>query len=234
MPMTHDNASGAHLTSSVYRTEPAVNHGSFAEAEKTRHIIKALKYILPVIAFFLVGVFLYLSGVFGPVHKIETDKYLAEIDNIQLKKDSAQLNNLKLVVRNNNDGNYELTAATATRKNNEPGRYFLERVDAIMKKRNGGWAKIRGNKGIYDKKTDILKLRDRVEIRSDKGYVARMAAARVNVNLGHLVSEAPVDVDLPNGNVKAGFMEVLDRGRIIRFRERPKMVLNMSNGGAKQ
>lgn len=218
----------------MYRVGPDIDHDSFAKAEKSGRLIASLKYILPVIALGLIGVFLFLSGVFAPSLKLETDKYLAEIDNIQLKKDSAKLHNLKLVGRNSKDGSYELTAGTAIRKIEQPGRYFLEQIDAVMNKKGGGWARIKADKGVYDKKTDILKLRDQVEIRSDRGHIARMAAARVNVNDGRLISEAPVDVDIPNGNVKAGQMEVLDRGRVFRFSERPRMVINMSDGGKKK
>lgn len=229
--MTENTSSGTFSANTIYRANPAIDHASFDRAAKTGRLIASLKYILPVIALFLIGVFLYLSGAFSPSHKIETDKYLAEIDNIQLKKDSAKLHNLKLVGSNNKNGNYELTAGTATRKIKQPGRYYLEKINAVMNKANGGWAKIKADNGIYDKKKDLLKLRDRVEVRSDKGYVARMAAARVNVNEGHLVSESSVVVDMPNGKVWAGHMEVINRGSIFRFTERPKMRIDMSNGG---
>ena len=232
--MTENSSSGTLGSETFYRARPAVDHHSFARAERSGRMVTWLKYILPVIALCLIGLFLYLSGFFSSPVKLETDKYLAEVDNIQLKKDSAKLNNLKLIGRNNKDGNYELTAGTATRKIDQPGRYFLEKIEAVMNKKNGGWAKIRANQGVYDKKTDLLKLRDRVVIQSDKGYVARMAAARVNVNEGHLQSESPVQVDMPNGKVRAGHMEVIDRGQIFRFSERPKMVINMSNGGKQQ
>ena len=218
----------------IYGAAEHVDHDSFAKAARSGRLIKGLKYVLPVIALCLFGLFLYLSGAFTPPRKIETDKYLAEIENIQLKKDSTKLHSLKLVGKDDNDGNYELTAGTATLKNNEAGRYYLEQVDATMNKSNGGWAKIQANTGVYDKKTDLLKLKDKVEIKSDKGYVARMAAASVKVREGYLVSEAPVVVDLPNGEVRAGHMEVRNRGKIFKFTERPKMVINMSKGGKKQ
>lgn len=229
-----DNSMHEPAPTGIYGAAEHVDHDSFAKAARTGRLIKGLKYVLPVIALCLFGLFLYLSGAFTPPRKIETDKYLAEIDNIQLKKDSAKLHNLKLVGRNSKDGNYELTAGTATRKINEPDRYYLEQVDAVMNKTSGGWAKIQARTGVYDKKTDLLKLKDKVEIKSDKGYVARMAAARVKVSDGYLVSEAPVVVDLPDGKVRAGHMEVRDRGKVFRFTERPKMVINMSQGGKKQ
>lgn len=214
----------------VYRRQTEIDHESFARAEKSGQLISGLKYVLPVVALILIAVFLYLSGAFAPSHKIENDKFLAEIDNIQLKKDSAKMHNLKLVGRGAEDGNYELTAGTATRKISEPHRYYLDIVDAVMKKSDGSWTKIRAKTGVYDKKADVLKLRRNVEIESKKGYVARMEAARVLVEKGELISEAPVEVTLPDGNVTAKHMEVIDRGRVFRFRGRPKMVMNMSGG----
>ena len=232
--MTERTAPGAYPAESVYSINPSIDHRSFAKAEKTGRMIASLKYILPILMVILIGVFLFLTGVFSPSRKFETDKYLAEVDNIQLKKDSAMIQNLKLVGKSSKGGNYELTAGSATRKIDEPGRYFLEEIHAVLNKANGGWAKVKADKGVYDKANDILKLRDKVEIHSDSGYIARMASAWVNVDDGRLVSEVPVTVEHSSGNIKAGSMEVLERGKVFRFSKRPKMVINMSDGGKKK
>jgi lipopolysaccharide export system protein LptC len=155
------------------------------------------------------------------------------VESVQLDRDSVIMLKPRLVTKGKTQGNYELTAESATRRINNPNRFLLVNVDARMKKKSGGWSKLRADKGIYDKKTDMLDLKSNVEMRSDNGHIARMDKARLNVKKGTLVTKSPVVVNMPNGVIRANGMEIRENGKVFRFEKRAHMKLNLNKKGRK-
>ncbi len=206
----------------------------FQKAQHHSRIIRKLKYILPVIVVLVIGTFLYASGAFSPSRKLQTDKFSAEVESIQLNKDSVIMQNPRLVTKGKSEGNYELTADTATRRIDNPSRFLLVNVKATLNKKSGGWSKLRAEHGVYDKNTDILDLKTNVEMRSDNGQVARMDTAKLDVKKGDLVTRSPVVVTMPNGIIRASRMEILQRGKVFRFENRVHMKLNLNKEGQKK
>ncbi len=205
----------------------------FQKAQNHSRMVAKLRYILPVLVVIAIGTFLYASGAFSPSRKLETRKFTAEVESIQLDKDSVIMMNPRLVTKGKTQGNYELTAESATRRIKNPNHFLLVNVNARMKKKSGGWSKLRADNGIYDKKTDMLDLKNNVEMRSDNGHVVRMDKARLNVKKGTLVTDSPVVVNMPNGVIRARGMEIRERGKVFRFKKRAHMKLNLSKKGQK-
>ena len=210
---------------------PAPDLSGFTKAQRHSRLVARLRYILPIFVVVAIGTFLYASGAFAPSRKLETRKFSAEVESIQLDKDSVIMMNPRLVTKGKTQGNYELTARTATRRISDPNRFILVGVNARMKKKSGGWSILRADHGIYDKKTDMLNLKTNVEMRSDNGQIARMDTARMNVKQGTLVTDSPVVVDMPNGVIRANGMTIRERGKIFRFEKRAHMKLNLNRKG---
>jgi len=232
----HANKALLMQTSSYSALEPGgkikvPDSSGFQKAQHHSRLVARLRFILPIFVVIAIGTFLYASGAFAPSRKLETKKFSAEVESIQLDKDSVVMMNPRLVTKGKTEGNYELTAETATRRIDNPNRFLLVNVNARMKKKSGGWSKLRADHGIYDKKTDMLDLKSNVEMRSDKGRVARMETAKLNVKKGTLVTNSPVVVNMPNGVIRANGMEIRERGKVFRFEKRAYMKLNLDKKG---
>jgi lipopolysaccharide export system protein LptC len=71
--------------------------------------------------------------------------------------------------------------------------------------------------GVYDRKTELLTLKERIILHSSTGYEIHLTEASVDVPKHNVVSEKPVEVQLTNGVLNANRMEVIDDGDLIRF-----------------
>ena len=70
---------------------------------------------------------------------------------------------------------------------------------------------------VYDIKGDLLTLTQEIVIVSTAGYQGRLTEAKVEIKKGHIVSEKPVQLKMPQGTLDANRMEVFDSGELIRF-----------------
>ncbi len=203
----------------------------FENARRHSRIVLALKFVLPVCVIVLIGGFLYASGAFSPSLKLETKKYSAEVQSIQLDQNSVKMMNPKIVTQSDETGAYELRARSATRRIDNPDIFKLDMVDATMTRRSGGWAKMQADKGTYNKKSDTLDLAMNIKISSDRGFTAYMDKARMDVKSGDLVTDRKVLVDMPNGTIRANRMKILNRGTLFRFEKRAHMKLILKQKG---
>jgi lipopolysaccharide export system protein LptC len=87
--------------------------------------------------------------------------------------------------------------------------------------------------GLYNMKTEILKLNDDIVLTSSTGYEGYLSEAVIDVRKGNVVSEKPVAVKLLNGLLNAQRLEVVDNGDEIRFEGGVKMTLRPGDKSAK-
>jgi len=112
---------------------------------------------------------------------------------------------------------YELTARAAAQDLTKPELLELKDITARMQMQGGQHVDLNSINGLYDTKTEILKLKDHIVLVSSDGYEAHLSEATVNVTTGYIVSESPVQVKLLNGWLDANRLEVLENGDLIRF-----------------
>lgn len=112
---------------------------------------------------------------------------------------------------------YELTAARAVQDLKAPNIVEMERIIARVQTGQAGWTNITGAEGTYDSKAERIDLRGGVKIKTDNGTEADLVDAKVEFKAGHVVSEKPVQVRIPQGNIKADGLQVLDNGRKLVF-----------------
>ena len=112
---------------------------------------------------------------------------------------------------------YELTARAAAQDITKPEILELKDINAEVELKDGQRVTIKSINGVYDTKGDLLKLNDHIVVNSTSGYEGHLSEASVNVNSGHVVSESPVEVKLPNGLLNANRLEVMENGALILF-----------------
>ena len=80
--------------------------------------------------------------------------------------------------------------------------------------------------GIFETKADRLMLQRSIQINSAT-YQAHLSEAVVNIKLGHVVSEKPVEITMLKGTLNANRFEIINSGEIVRFEQGVTMVLTM-------
>jgi lipopolysaccharide export system protein LptC len=83
-----------------------------------------------------------------------------------------------------------------------------------------------GDSGLFDTKTQILELKDRIFLRSSTGYEARLTQATVDMAKGTVDSSRPVAVKLLNGTLDANGLHIVDNGALVVFDGGVSMLLN--------
>src|SRR5499427_2936605 len=112
---------------------------------------------------------------------------------------------------------YELTARAAVQDITKPEILELKDINAEVELKDGQRITIKSINGVYDTRGELLKLNDHIVLNSTSGYEGHLSEASVNVSSGHIVSESPVEVKLPNGLLNANRLEVMENGSLILF-----------------
>lgn len=121
---------------------------------------------------------------------------------------------------------YEMTARVAAQDITKPEVLELTDVSARSDLKDGQHVNLTAINGVYNTKSEILKLRDHVVMNSSNGYEGHFSEATVNVTTGYIVSDSPVQVKLPDGMLDANRLEVLEGGDLLRFGGGVEMTLN--------
>lgn len=112
---------------------------------------------------------------------------------------------------------YELTAQSAAQDLAKPTVLELTELRAKVESNDQGAVTLQAATGTYDTKADLLRLVDKIVVRTGKGFEAKLSEAVVDVKKGTIVSEAPVMVTLPDGTVAANRLDISDGGGVVLF-----------------
>jgi|SRR5262249_8036970 len=120
---------------------------------------------------------------------------------------------------------YNITAEAAAQDITNPTIMELTGVHAKIELQSKGVADITSVSGTYDSKTEFLTLTQYVHLITSDGYEGFFTEVRIDSRKNLIVSEKPVEVNLPNGKLNAQRMEIVDGGALMRFDGGIKLVL---------
>lgn len=112
---------------------------------------------------------------------------------------------------------YELTAKAAAQDLTKPGILELKEIQAKVQMKDTATLEMQAATGLYDTKTDLLKLNDQIVITSSSGYKGVLREAVIDIKKGKIASSLPVVVDMLNGKLNANNLEVGENGDVILF-----------------
>ena len=112
---------------------------------------------------------------------------------------------------------YELNAETAVQDITKPDQLELKNLRAEIEMADSDILVVTAKTGTYHTKADKVLLREHVVFTTAQGLNAKMSEAVVDMKKGNVVSEQPVEVKLPNGNLTANGLEIVDSGDVVRF-----------------
>jgi lipopolysaccharide export system protein LptC len=120
---------------------------------------------------------------------------------------------------------YNLTAETAAQDFTNPTVLELTGIRAKIELQDKGGVDLTAVAGLYDTKAELLTLTKYIVFVASAGYQGYLTEAVFDTRKGYIVSEKPVEVQLPNGVLNASRLEVIDNGALLRFDGGVTMVL---------
>jgi lipopolysaccharide export system protein LptC len=112
---------------------------------------------------------------------------------------------------------YEMTAETAVQDLAKPDMVDLKNLRATIELPGQNIVQISAGTGVYNTKADQLTMRDQVTFSTSNGYRGKVRQAAVDMKVGRILSDDPIELTLPDGLLKANRMEILDSGDVIQF-----------------
>jgi lipopolysaccharide export system protein LptC len=172
-----------------------------------------LRYAVPGLAGLGVLLFLFYA-LFDPFRVQDVS---VDVGNLSVSGDMLTMELPRLTGFNSRQQSYNVTAKTAQQRITAPGLIELTDLEAIISMPDKAKATLTASAGQFDSTKEFLTLREKVRVSSTKGYSADLSAATVDFKAGVVRSEAPVEVALESGLVKAGALLVQGGGDVITF-----------------
>jgi lipopolysaccharide export system protein LptC len=112
---------------------------------------------------------------------------------------------------------YEFSANAAAQDISRPNLVELQDLHAKMEMQDKSSVEMTANSGLYDVKTEVLTLKDDIELTSSTGYSGQLSQAVIDMRKGNVVSDQPVRVKMLNGFLNAKRLDIAEGGNVIRF-----------------
>jgi lipopolysaccharide export system protein LptC len=176
--------------------------------------------------------FVLLSVIMANYLPINSLRLPGELAKLVIKGTKITMEQPRLNGYTNDGRPYEFTAHAAAQDITKPDLMELQQLYAKMQTEDKNTVEMSARWGIYNMKTEILKLNDDIVLTSSTGYEGRLTEAVVDVRKGNVVSDKPVAVKLLNGVLNAKRLEVVENGDEIRFEGGVSMTLRPGDRSA--
>jgi lipopolysaccharide export system protein LptC len=196
----------------------------FRSAARHSRLVRLLRFTIPAVITVIAAVLL-VATFFNPFKFITT--FPIDPGKISLSGTKIVMELPRLTGFTTDSRPYEMIARTAAQDLTRPDILELKDIDAKVETKDGQHITIKSINGVYDTRSELLKLNDHIVLTTSSGYEARLSEASVNVASSSVVSESPVDVKLPNnGTLSANRLQVTDNGAVVVFSGGVEMNLN--------
>jgi lipopolysaccharide export system protein LptC len=203
----------------------------FRAAVRHSRRVRLLRWAIPLGGITIVALF-YAASWLNPLHmlaKLPIDPSKLVISGTKLTMQAPKLAGF---TRDNRA--YEFTARAAAQDLANPAILELKDIRAKIEMQDKAQVEMTAANGIYDTKTDLMRLIDDIRISSSSGYSGHLREATVDVKKGNVTSEAPVEVTMLNGTLNANRMELVNNGELVRFEGGVAMNLLMNSPSPEQ
>jgi lipopolysaccharide export system protein LptC len=120
---------------------------------------------------------------------------------------------------------FTVTAEVATRVAPQSNLVDLDKPEADITLANGAWVALKASEGTYNQATHELELRRQVDLFHDAGYEFHTTEAFLGLKDGTARGDKPIEGQGPFGRLTAQGFRILDRGGIVIFTGRSKLLL---------
>ncbi|MGQ9366602.1 LPS export ABC transporter periplasmic protein LptC [Azospirillum sp. ST 5-10] len=169
-------------------------------------LVALLKVVLPALALMMLALIaVWPSLTEPPQPHIDADK--GHLEMIRPRYFAADEQNQP----------FSVVADRAERSEVEPDIVVLDKPEAEMTELGGTWVTLRSDRGWYDQKTGVLKMRGDVRVMRDDGNEFTTAEAYADVHAGTAWGDVAVAGQGPQGEIRAQGFRMSDRGKTVVF-----------------
>jgi lipopolysaccharide export system protein LptC len=186
----------------------------FQRAQRHSRRVRLLRVAVPMLGV-VVFVSIVLAQWLNPMARLARLPEMGGTLVVSGRKITMQAPRLAGVTRDNRV--YEMTAEAAAQDILRPGILELTGIRGKVELRERSMVDLTAAAGIYDTKTDVLKLTQNIVVVFSAGYQGHLSEVVLDTRKGYLVSEKPVEVHMENGMINSNRMEIVDSGALIRF-----------------
>lgn len=200
----------------------------FARAERHSRRVRFLRKAIPA----LVAMALLLiagASIFNPFRLL--GKLPINVNNLTVSGTKITMAAPHLTGFTPDQRPYELRARTATQDVTDPVHVELQDLTSKVQMEDRSSVTMNAAHGLFDTKSQILELQDKIFLQSSTGYEARLTQATVDMANGSVKSNRPVAVKLLNGTLDANALDITESGALVVFSGGVSMLLNNADGG---
>lgn len=199
---------------------------AFRAARRHSRMVRVLRVAIPVCV--LVGVVgISLATYFNPLRMLAT--LPIDISDMVVSGTKITMEQPRLSGFTKDQRAYEFTADAAAQDLTKPNIVELKNIHANLEMQDKSKMAMTALTGVYDTKSETLKLMEDIRLTSSTGNKGRLSEATIDVRKGHVVSDKPVELEMLQGVLNANRLEIVDSGDLVRFHGGVRMTL-MLNG----
>lgn len=197
---------------------------AFKRARRHSRVVRSLRFGIPIAV-------VATLGLYGLVTWLNPLKGLAipEIGKLAISGTRITMEVPRLAGYTRDGRGYEITANAAAQDLRNPQFIELKELRAKIELEGSNTVTVTADMGSYDTKSELMSLRDNVVVKSSTGTEVRLSEANMDMRKGSVISERPVEVDMPTGQVRANALDVAENGAVIVFRGGVTTFLNGSD-----
>ncbi len=185
---------------------------AFRGAQRYSQFVRAMKVMLPIAAFAIVGVVVSYALLYDT-----DDELTVTFAASPTLKDDRRMMNPTFSARTQDGGLFEVTAETAERSIDNPSRVLLGALKADLTALDGGKVALTADTGILNLDEQQVVLDGSISVFSDEGYEFHTERVVVDLEQQSIQGDAPVEGTGPMGAVAAERFWVGEGGTRVRF-----------------
>ncbi len=205
----------------------AARAAAFGRAERHSKRVRWLKFAVPVAAVLMTGAFVYAS-----VGRQPDVGPAPEAADSSFEDGKLVMANPKLEGFTSEGKPYSMTALRALQSAEDQGVINLENIDAKMPMEGENWARVEARNGVYNRDANTLGLTDGILVTAANGMTARLAAADIDIGVGTLLSNQPVEIQSRGAKILADSMRMADNGKLVTFEKRVRVTIDPAKARA--
>jgi lipopolysaccharide export system protein LptC len=197
---------------------------AFRAALRHSRSVRLLRFAVPIGALLVLLGSVAFPALVNPVRMLA--KMPVDIGSVVVSGTKIMMQQPRIAGFTRDNRRYDLTAQAAGQDVTKPHIVELQGIHATMEMQDDAVFNMTALTGLYDSKTELLKLSNNVVVTSTNGNEAQLAEALLDIRAGKIVSEKPVFVKTSTLSINANRMEVLDSGDVMRFEQGVTVVLS--------
>lgn len=187
---------------------------AFRAARRHSRVVRILRIAIPIGVVSIVAV-TFLITYLNPLRMI--GKLPIDISDLVVSGTKITMEKPRLSGYTRDSRAYELSAAAAAQDLTKPDFVELQNIRGKMDMQDKTTMQMSAATGLYNSKTEMLKLERDIFLSSSTGYKGWLSEAMIDIRKGHVVSDKPVQLEMLQGTLNANKLEIIDSGDLVRF-----------------